>query len=48
MNAEFLRGLFGLDGKVALVTGASGGVGGALAHGLAPYVDGGFLAGSPW
>ena len=35
MNADYLRGLFGLDGKVALVTGASGGIGKSLAHGLA-------------
>ncbi|HEX5415170.1 MAG TPA: glucose 1-dehydrogenase [Chloroflexota bacterium] len=31
----FLQGLFGLDGKVALVTGASGGIGSGLARGLA-------------
>lgn len=35
MSHEILRRLFGLDGKVALVTGASGGIGGELAHGLA-------------
>jgi gluconate 5-dehydrogenase len=35
MNVDYLRQLFGLDGKVALVTGASGGIGKQLAHGLA-------------
>jgi NAD(P)-dependent dehydrogenase (short-subunit alcohol dehydrogenase family) len=35
VNANFLASLFGLDGKVALVTGASGGIGRALAEGLA-------------
>lgn len=35
MSHEILRRLFGLDGKVALVTGASGGIGSELAHGLA-------------
>lgn len=33
--ADYLRSLFGLDGKVALVTGASGGIGRELARGLA-------------
>ena len=35
MNADYVKQLFGLDGKVALVTGASGGIGKSLAHGLA-------------
>ncbi len=35
MNAEQLLSLFSLDGAVALVTGASGGIGRALAQGLA-------------
>ena len=35
MKADFLRSLFGLDGKVALVSGASGGIGSELAFGLA-------------
>jgi 2-deoxy-D-gluconate 3-dehydrogenase len=33
-SSEYLRGIFGLSGKVTLVTGGSGGIGGALAHGL--------------
>jgi gluconate 5-dehydrogenase len=35
MNHDYMRQLFGLDGKVALITGASGGIGKQLAHGLA-------------
>ena len=35
MNPLSPAGLFSLEGKVALVTGASGGIGGVLAHGLA-------------
>jgi NAD(P)-dependent dehydrogenase (short-subunit alcohol dehydrogenase family) len=34
MSAEFLQQLFGLDGRVAVVIGASGVLGGALAQGL--------------
>ena len=33
--ADFLRGLFGLDGRVALVTGGSSGIGRAMAAALA-------------
>src|SRR5690606_30212318 len=32
---EFLRGLFSLEGKVAIVTGGTGVLGGAMARGLA-------------
>jgi NAD(P)-dependent dehydrogenase (short-subunit alcohol dehydrogenase family) len=35
MNVDYIRSLFGLDGKVALVTGASGGIGRELSRGLA-------------
>jgi NAD(P)-dependent dehydrogenase (short-subunit alcohol dehydrogenase family) len=35
LNADYFKTLFGLDGKVALITGASGGIGKSLAHGLA-------------
>lgn len=35
MDVEALKGLFGLAGKVALVTGATGGIGNAIAQGLA-------------
>jgi NAD(P)-dependent dehydrogenase (short-subunit alcohol dehydrogenase family) len=35
MPAEWLREQFGLDGKVAIVTGGGGALGGAMAHGLA-------------
>jgi NAD(P)-dependent dehydrogenase (short-subunit alcohol dehydrogenase family) len=35
MSEAFLNGLFALDGRVALVTGASGGIGAAVAAGLA-------------
>lgn len=35
MNTDFLHHLFSLHGRVALVTGASGGIGSALARGLA-------------
>src|SRR5262245_45552690 len=35
MDDGFLRSLFGLDGRIALVTGASGGIGRELARGLA-------------
>jgi NAD(P)-dependent dehydrogenase (short-subunit alcohol dehydrogenase family) len=37
MNAEETRGLFDLSGKVAIVTGGSGGLGKAAAAGLAAY-----------
>src|ERR1700728_3614558 len=32
---DYLHSLFSLDGKVAIVTGASRGIGAAIAHGLA-------------
>jgi NAD(P)-dependent dehydrogenase (short-subunit alcohol dehydrogenase family) len=35
MSAEFLQSLFGLDGQVCVVVGATGVLGGALAEGLA-------------
>lgn len=35
VDVAFLRDLFGLDGRVAIVTGASGGIGAELARGLA-------------
>lgn len=35
MSEPFLRSLFGLEGKVAVVTGGSGALGAALAQGLA-------------
>jgi len=35
MVAEYLTGMFSLEGKTAVVTGAAGGIGGALAIGLA-------------
>src|SRR5579885_3440928 len=34
-SKEYLHKLFGLDGQVAVVTGGTGVLGGALAHGLA-------------
>jgi gluconate 5-dehydrogenase len=37
MNAEEMRGLFDLSGKVAIVTGGSGGLGHAAAAGLAAF-----------
>jgi gluconate 5-dehydrogenase len=37
MNADEMRGLFGLSGKVAVVTGGSGGLGQAAAAGLAAH-----------
>ena len=33
-SAEYLKGLFGMDGEVAVVIGGSGELGGALAAGL--------------
>ena len=42
MIAEYLEKLFGLDGKKILLTGASGGIGAALAEGLA-YAGGDIL-----
>ena len=35
LSHEMLSELFGLDGQVAIVTGGTGGLGGAMAHGLA-------------
>ncbi|PMP88529.1 MAG: D-mannonate oxidoreductase, partial [Roseiflexus castenholzii] len=35
MSEPFLRSLFGLEGKVAVVTGGSGALGAAMAQGLA-------------
>src|ERR1041385_6051252 len=35
MNSDIIRRLFSLEGKGALVTGASGGIGGAIAEALA-------------
>src|SRR4051812_46245823 len=35
MDTQFLRSLFGLQGKTAIITGATGGLGSAIALGLA-------------
>ena len=34
-QAQYLRSLFGLDGKIILITGAAGGIGAAISQGLA-------------